>query len=207
MTGGPISPMRHQWAAALAAVSLLTAAAPAKSQVHEDCVVPLHEQTISRGLSGLSYYWASVTLSSAAAPSGVSLEGMIDTGFAGYLSFPRPLANRLRANNVINERDRYKITSLLADGSEAESDVVHAAGWLSFTGCTGVTFLSPIIVTGDQAFPLIGQGLLSWYASAAIDRENLTLVLKGYPVGPPCTPATCRLDPNAKPYFLGKTPR
>jgi hypothetical protein len=196
--------MRHQWAAALAAMSLLAAATPAKSQEHVDCVVPVQEKVIGRGPS----YWASVTLSSAGALSGATFEGMIDTGFTGGLSLPRSLVNYLRAKNVISDRYRSKITTRLADGSTVENDVAYAADWVSFTSCTGVTFLSPIIVAGDQAVPLIGQGVLSRYASAAIDRENLTLVLKGYPLRPPCVLATCPpLDPNAKPFFFHGSPR
>jgi hypothetical protein len=253
--------MRHQWAAVLAAVSLLAAASyppgfqpgdtivpttpPAKAHPDKfhpgDTIVPttppataqsrdipfavFSDCTVDLQKGGGVYnpeYWASITLSSAArAPVSkrITIKVMVDTGFSGVLSLPRPLVNYLRANNLINDRYNIgeKITSQLADGSVVENNILYTVGEVAFTGCDVVATLVPIIITNDGATPLIGQEILSSYKSATIDHQNLQLILKAYPL-PPCVATTCRgIDPNAKPFpgwapgskpfFLGETPR
>jgi predicted aspartyl protease len=188
-------------AAALAAVSLIAAATPTTSQAHVDCVAPLHGKTIG----ALPTYWVDVTIGRDYDPPGVTVRVMVDTGFAGDLSLPRPLVEYLRAHKmaVLGQ----KVINTLADGSQIENDTLDGAE-VTLPGCAYAIRFLQIIAMGDQATPLIGQDLLSEFASS-IDYENLRLVLWGRgrlsPLQPPCF--TCRPAPGAKPFFLGETPR
>jgi predicted aspartyl protease len=152
--------------------------------VFSDCIVDLQK---GGGVHTPSY-WASITLSSsfrAAVQKRITIKVLVDTGFSGALSLPRPLVNYLRANsNVIN--DHYNIngktTTQLADGSIVENNILYTSGEVAFPGCERVGILVPIIIANDGATPLIGQELLSAYKSANIDHENLQLILKAYPL-------------------------
>jgi predicted aspartyl protease len=194
----------RQCAAALAAVFLITApSTSANAQAASDCVINLHKKT-SRG--GGDSYWAPVTIRGIS-DMRLTVEGMIDTGFAGELQLPRSLVDQLRAHNMVQRDSGEKITAVLANanGATVEEDVIYVhAAQLSDGGYFGFV---QIIVADDRAVPLTGQGLLSAYLSTRIDYENdRILVLKGFPPSlsvPLCaTPAACRPAPDAVPFFI-----
>jgi predicted aspartyl protease len=130
---------------------------------------------------------------------------MLDTGFAGDLALPRSLVERLRASGAV-VLSPGKVTTRLADGSTVENGMASAEA--SFPGCAAFSYVQ-IIVTDDRAVPLLGQDILSASASVNIDYANLRIDLRGqiWSSMPPCSPATCRFDPNAKPFFLHESPR
>jgi predicted aspartyl protease len=192
----------RQCAAALAAVFLITALpTSANAQAASDCVINLHKKT-SRG--GGDSYWAPVTIRGIS-DMRLTVEGMIDTGFAGELQLPRSIVDQLRAHNMVQRDSGEKITTVLANGATVEEDVIYVhAAQLSDCGYFGFV---QIIVADDRAVPLIGQGLLSAYLSTRIDYENdRILVLKGFPRSssvPYCaTPDACRPAPGAEPFFI-----
>ena len=192
----------RQCAAALAAVFLITAPpTSANAQAASDCVINLHRKTSSGGGDS---YWAPVTIRGIS-DIRLTVEAMIDTGFAGELQLPRSIVDQLRAHNMVQRESGEKITTVLATGATVEEDVVYVnAAQLSDCGYFGFV---QIIVADDRAVPLIGQGLLSAYISTRIDYENdRILVMKGFPRSssvPYCaTPDACRPAPGAVPFFI-----
>jgi predicted aspartyl protease len=192
----------RQCAAALAAVFLITAPpTSASAQAESDCVINLHRKSSSGGGDS---YWAPVTIRGIS-DMRLTVEAMIDTGFAGELQLPRSIVDQLRAHNMVQRDSGEKITGVLANGATVEEDIIYAHG-AQLSDC-GYFRSIQIIVADNRATPLIGQGLLSAYLATRIDYENdRILVLKGFPPSPfvplCATPDACRPAPGAVPFFI-----
>jgi predicted aspartyl protease len=181
---------------------VIAAATPAPAQTYSDCVIDLHRKTLP--YAGASF-WAPVTIRGfLKSDMRLTVEAMVDTGFAGELQLPRSIVDQLRAHNMVQSDDE-KITVRLADGSQIDKATVDVHG--AQLGDCGYWWFVRVIVADDGAMPLIGQGLLSAYFGTRIDYTNDQIhVLKSSSPPYRCydepTAAGCELDPGAVPFFI-----
>jgi predicted aspartyl protease len=102
---------------------------------------------------------------------------IVDTGFTGSLAIPRSIVDDLRAKGVLTNGDNSgpPVTSTLADGSKIIQETIIVREVI-LPGCHAFRNV-PVIISPTGSVPLLGQGILSRFGSAAIDHKENSLVL------------------------------
>lgn len=130
------------------------------------CFVPIVKAT------GENSYWVPTIINRKSSPV-----FLIDTGFTGSLVLPRGYLDGARADGTLTQLDRSAppVTSTLADGSETTEETIIIRE-VVLPGCRAFRNVRAII-SPTGAPPLLGQGILSRFSSAGIDRKETSLVL------------------------------
>jgi predicted aspartyl protease len=102
---------------------------------------------------------------------------VVDTGFTGSLAIPRSVVDDLRARGVLTKGDSSgpPVTTTLADGSEIIQETIFVRE-IILPGCRAYRNIR-VTVSPTGSVPLLGQGILSTFSSAAIDHKEHSLVL------------------------------
>lgn len=102
---------------------------------------------------------------------------VVDTGFTGSLAIPRSFVDDLRARGILTKGDSSgpPITTTLADGSQIIQETIIVRE-IILPGCRAFRNVR-VTISPTGSDPLLGQGILSRFSSAAIDHKEHSLVL------------------------------